>query len=239
MKEFNLNERSGVLGGISLSDVSPQDASPRLADRAYRILEELIVTLQLSPGSTWSESTICERIEIGRTPVREALQRLALEQLVQIVPRYGVIITEIVFPEQMMVVEMRRVLEPLIASRAARRSNVHEKIRIADYRAKLLETIASGNVLEYLRIHFIIRRYVASCTRNKFLASSLPPIDALSRRFFYAHQSQPEQLEKAGGMHADILHAIATDDEQAAIGAANKLMDHIEQFTREAFKTGY
>jgi DNA-binding GntR family transcriptional regulator len=237
--ELDLNGKPGVPSALSLGDPLLCEDSLRLADRAHRTLEEMIVTLQLTPGSTLSEASICDRIGIGRTPVREALQRLALEKLVHIVPRYGVIITEIVVPEQMMVVEMRKALEPLIASRAARRSTVSEKIEIAGYRVKLLDTVASGDVLEYLRMHFIMRRYVAACTRNKFLAASLPPIDALSRRFFYVHQSRPEQLEKAGGMHADILHAIATDDEEAATRAADRLMNHIEEFTREAFKTRY
>lgn len=234
-----MNEMSGVPRSALLEDPSFREQSFRLADRAYRTLEEMIVTLQLSPGSTWSEASICDRIEIGRTPVREALQRLALEKLVDIIPRYGIVITEIVVPEQLMVLEMRRVLEPLIAARAARRSSVREKMQIAEYRENLLETIAAGDLTEVLRIHRAIRQFVTRCTRNKFLASSLAPIEALSRRFFYMHQSQHAELEKAGALHADILHAIATDDEPAAAAAAERLVTHIEDFTREAFKGRY
>lgn len=215
------------------------DSPLKLTDKAHTILEEMIVTLKLAPGSTWSESSICDRIEIGRTPVREALQRLALEQLVQIVPRYGVIVTEILVPEQIMVVETRRVLDPLIASRAARRSSPREKLRIADYRRKLIDLLQTSDAQEYLRLHLEMRRFVAGCTRNKFLAAALAPVDALSRRFFFVHQNSAPQIERAVWLHADILQAVATDNEREAAAAANRLLDHVEEFTRSAFDSQY
>lgn len=238
--EPGLSGKSSVSGRMMPGQEPEGDSPLRLTDKAYQILEEMIVTLQLAPGSTWSESALCDRIGIGRTPVREALQRLALEQLVQIVPRYGVIVMEVLIPEQIMVVEMLRVLEPLIASRAARRSSVREKIRIAEYRAKLLDTLKGGDISEYLRLHLVMRKFVSECTRNKFLISSLTSVDALSRRFFYMlHQSQPDELVTTGNLYAEVLHAIATDDEVEASAAAIRLVDRLEDFTRSAFKVQY
>lgn len=197
------------------------------------------MTLRLPPGSTWSESSLCERIGIGRTPVREALKRLAFEQLVQVVPRYGVIVTEILVPEQIMVVEMSRALEPVIASRAARRSSPRERVRIADHRRKLIDTIANANVEDYLRRHLAMRRFVVGCTRNKFLAASVEAIDALSRRFFFACQTDRSQLETAARLNADVLRAIAIDNEREAVAAANRLLDHVEEFTRAAMDSHF
>lgn len=211
----------------------------RLAGKAYNILEEMIVTLKLAPGSTWSEATICDRINIGRTPVREALQRLAHEQLVQIVPRYGVIVTEILVPEQIMAIEMLRSIDPLIASRAARRSSPRERNRVVDYRRKLMETAVTGDIEEYLRLHLAMRRFVVSCTRNKFLAAALTPIDALSRRFFFVHQPEREQLSAAVNLQAEILHAIAADNEPEAVAATNRMLDHVEDYTRAALNSQY
>src|SRR4051794_13307224 len=79
-------------------------SADRLADIAHSKLEELIVTLELSPGSLWSEVMLSERIGIGRTPVREAVQRLAWERLVTIIRRHGIKISEIDVHEQMLVV---------------------------------------------------------------------------------------------------------------------------------------
>jgi DNA-binding GntR family transcriptional regulator len=230
--------RSRNSPSIGNADVE-SESTLRLTDKAHTILEEMIVTLQLAPGSTWSESSICNRIGIGRTPVREALQRLSLEQLVQIVPRYGVIVTEILVPEQIMVVEARRVIDPLIASRAARRSSPHERLRVADYRRKLIDLLKAPDAEEYLRLHLELRRFVVGCTRNKFIAAALAPVDALSRRFFFVHQNSPAEIERAVWLHADLLQAIATDDERGAVAAAERLLDHVEAFTRAAFDSQY
>jgi DNA-binding GntR family transcriptional regulator len=215
------------------------ESAASLSEKAHVILEEMIVTLRLPPGSTWSESSLCERIGIGRTPVREALQRLALEQLVQIVPRYGVIVTEILVPEQFMVVEIRRALEPVIASRAARRSSPRERVRIADLRRKLMDVTATADVEDYLRRQLATRRFVVACTRNKFLAASLTTIDALSRRFFFAYQTEPRQLESVARLDADVLQAIVTDNEHEAAAAASRLVDHVEEFTRAAIDSRF
>ena len=71
----------------------PADAS--LTNQAYARLEELIVTLQLAPGEVVSEAALSDKVGIGRTPIREALHRLARERLVTILPRRGIIVTEI------------------------------------------------------------------------------------------------------------------------------------------------
>ena len=224
---------------MSAGTESERDNPLKLTEKAYHLLEEMIVTLEFAPGSTWSETTICERINIGRTPVREALQRLALDQLVEIVPRYGVVVTEILVPEQIMVVEMRRAIDPLIAARAARRSSPRERARINEYRRKLMDTAVRGETEEYLRLHHAVRSFVASCTRNKFLAGSLGPVDALSRRFFFVHQTKPEELTRAVELHCAVLQAIASDNELEASAAANRLLDHVEEFTRAALDSGY
>lgn len=64
-------------------------------------------------------------------------------------------------------------------------------------------------------------------------------MDALSRRFFYVHQNDPGQIERAVRLHADTLQAIAIDDEREAVAAAERLLDHVEAFTRATFDTPY
>src|SRR5687767_15317056 len=106
-----------------------------LTDRAYTEIEELIVTLQLEPGSAVSEAELSERLGIGRTPIREALQRLARERLVTILPRRGIIVSEINVKSQLKLLEVRRELERLISRSAARRATDEERAafrRIAD-----------------------------------------------------------------------------------------------------------
>lgn len=106
----------------------PVPAPPRtLNEEAYRRIEELIVTLELAPGSVVSEATLGDRIGIGTTPIREALQRLAREHLVQILPRRGVIVTAVDVGQQLRVLETRRELDRLIARAAATRATPAER----------------------------------------------------------------------------------------------------------------
>ncbi|MEY3663911.1 MAG: HTH-type transcriptional repressor RspR [Pseudomonadota bacterium] len=99
-----------------------QAAPASLTDQAYTLLEEMIVRLQLPPGSAVSEAMLSAQLGIGRTPIREALHRLARDRLVQILPRRGVIVSSIDVVSQLRLLEVRREIDRLSARAAARRS---------------------------------------------------------------------------------------------------------------------
>src|SRR5262245_26407437 len=98
-----------------------------LSEQAYTQLEEMITTLQLAPGQALSEPYLSGALGIGRTPVREALQRLARERLVIIHPRRGIAIADVNVRNQLKLLELRRELERLIARGAARRGSAEER----------------------------------------------------------------------------------------------------------------
>lgn len=204
----------------------------RLADIAHSKLEELIVTLELPPGSLWSEVSLSERIGIGRTPVREAVQRLAWERLVTIIRRHGIRISDIDVHEQMLVVEMRRKLEPLVATLAARRATVDERRYIAQTAELFMEAGATDDALKFLRVHFESKRFVVACARNPFAENSFGPLNALTRRFYFVYQREAHDVGKAAKLHAALLRAIASGDEAAAAEAADRVVDYAEYYTR-------
>ncbi len=103
-----------------------------LTERAYVALEELITTLQLPPGAFLSEMALAQRLGLGRTPIREALQRLARDGLVTVAPRRGILVSEINLKAQLRLIETRRVLEALIARLAAERADPAERERFAE-----------------------------------------------------------------------------------------------------------
>ena len=109
--------------------------APSLTDRAYLHLEQMIVTLRLRPGSAVSEAELSERLGIGRTPIREALHRLARERLVVILPRRGIIVSDINVNTQLRLLEVRRVVECLVARSAARRSDQPTRTRFREMAA--------------------------------------------------------------------------------------------------------
>jgi DNA-binding GntR family transcriptional regulator len=204
----------------------------RLADIAHGKLEELIVTLELAPGSLWSEAMLSDRIGIGRTPVREAVQRLAWERLVTIIRRHGIRISDIDPHEQMLVVELRQEFEPLVASRAARRATVDERRYLSRTADSFLEAGATVDVMKFLRVHFESKRFVIACARNPFIANAFAPINALTRRFYFVYQRETKDVARAAALHAAVLKAIASGDEAAAAEAAKTMVDYAEYYTR-------
>jgi DNA-binding GntR family transcriptional regulator len=206
--------------------------SKRLADIAHNKLEELIVTLELSPGSLWSEATLSDRIGIGRTPVREALQRLAWERLVTIIRRHGIQISNIDVHEQMLVVEMRRELERLAARGAARRATIDERRYISKIADLFLEAGATDDVMKFLRVHFESKKFIIACARNPYLENAFAPLNALTRRFYFVYQRETKDVATAAKLHAAVLKAIASGDENAAANAANAMVDYAEYYTR-------
>jgi DNA-binding GntR family transcriptional regulator len=215
------------------------DGRTSLTDRAYSDLEELIVTLQLPPGSAVSEAALSQRLGIGRTPIREALQRLARERLVTILPRRGIIVSEINVKSQLRLIEVRREVERLVAKCAARRATDEERVRF-DELAKIFEKSAkSGDETTFIRADREFNELCTKAARNEFAAGAMGLMHALSRRFWFLHYQQAADMPLTAKLHADIARAIATGDRTAAGRAADRLLDTIETFTRATVTTDF
>ena len=208
------------------------NAEPRLGDQAYSALEELIVTGALEPGSLSSEAALSERTGIGRTPVREALQRLAADHLVIPLRRHGFQITEVHVGEQLLVLETRRELERLVAVSASRRASPAERQAHIEAAEQLRDAGRQRDPMLYLRIHFALKKFTSSCARNPFAERALSPLLALSRRFFYIHRARFGDLKEIAELHAALAHAIGRGDEKAAAVACDSVTNYAVEFTR-------
>jgi DNA-binding GntR family transcriptional regulator len=222
-----------IASGARLRAEPATSPRPGLSEQARARLEEMIVSLELPPGSIWSEAELSARLGIGRTPVREALQRLEGDHLVRILPRHGAQITEINVMEQLLLLELRRELDRAIARSAARRSTAQERARLLEMAARLESRKADGNdILPYLRDHYELKNALAACARNPFVARAVMPCYAMSRRFYYLHHRQARDLAVATQHHIAVIRAVAMGDEKKAAAASDKLMDYVEEFTR-------
>ncbi len=206
-----------------------------LTDKAYERLEEMIVTLQLPPGSAISELTLSKRLGMSRTPVGEALQRLAREGLVMILPRRGIVVSDLNAKQQLHLLEMRREIDRFIARSAARRATVEERRRFREIADTFQSSAKTGNETSFLRADKAFHSLFAASARNEFAVAALDLMDSLSRRFWYAHHKQVGDLQQSGQLHADIAAAIAEGDEAGAAAASDRLIDYLEQFTRATF----
>jgi DNA-binding GntR family transcriptional regulator len=203
-----------------------------LTDRAYRAIEEQIVTLKLSPGAVISEAVLSNRLRIGRTPIREAIQRLARERLMVIMPRRGIMVSEVNVHTQLRLLEVRRELERLIARGAARRATAGERAQFAAIAAGMEKAGRKNDDTVFMRLDREFNLLCLQAARNEFAAGAMVLMQGLSRRFWYIHYKEAADLPLAARLHADIARAIAGADREAAATASDRLMDYIEAFTR-------
>ncbi|MBK5106448.1 MAG: GntR family transcriptional regulator, partial [Burkholderiales bacterium] len=156
-----------------------------LTDRAYRDLEEMIVTLKLPPGSAVSETALSQTLGIGRTPIREALQRLARERLVAILPRRGIIVSEINVKSQLRLLEVRREVERLVARSAARRASEEERARFLELARRFEQSAKTNDDVSFMRVDREFNEFSVMAARNEFAAGAMSLMHSLSRRFWY------------------------------------------------------
>lgn len=206
-----------------------------LTDKAYKQLEEMIVTLQLEPGSVLGEGELGERLHIGRTPIREALHRLAREGLVTILPRKGILVTEINPGKQFLVLEVRRELERLMARASAARSTESERKAFRRIARGMQQAAGKNDDLKFMRHDSELNLLIAQASHNEYAAMAIQSIQGLSRRFWYVHYRQAADMPLCARLHADLAQKIADGDANGAARASDRLVDYVEDFTRLAF----
>ena len=197
------------------------------------------MTLKLPPGSAVSEAELSERLGIGRTPIREALQRLARERLVTILPRRGIIVSEINIRSQLRLLEVRREVERLVARSAARRATPEERGRFGQMAREFEKSARSNDEVAFMRIDREFNDLTVVAARNEFAAGAMDLVHSLSRRFWYIHYKQAADMPRAAKLHADVARGIAAQDEEAAGAASDRLITYIEQFTRDTVSADY
>ncbi|HXA72114.1 MAG TPA: GntR family transcriptional regulator [Stellaceae bacterium] len=212
----------------------PRPAVPgvSLTEQAYRALEEQIVTLKIAPGTVVSEAILGQRLGIGRTPIREALWRLARERLVTIIPHRGIIVSEINIKLQLRLLELRRVVERLVASRAAKRASEAERRRLEEIAARMESAATANDDLAFMRLDREFNELTVAAARNEFATSAMSLVQGLSRRFWYLHYREAADMPLAARLHADVARAVARGDGEAAGRASDALVDYIEDFAR-------
>lgn len=207
-------------------------AKESLAEKAYGQLEEMIVTLQLEPGSVLSESELKDCLGIGRTPIREALHRLARESLVLILPRKGILVSEINPGKQLLVLEIRRELERLMARVGAIRSTDKERAEFRRIAKGMKQAASKNDDIKFMRHDSVFNTLVAQASHNEYAAQAIEAIQGLSRRFWYVHYKTAADMPLCARLHAELALRIAEADVAGAAKASDRLLDYVESFTR-------
>jgi DNA-binding GntR family transcriptional regulator len=204
-----------------------------LSQQAYDKLEEMLVSLDLKPGHIYSEKDLTNILGFGRTPLREALQKMSNIDLVEIIPRMGIKISEIILYRQLAILEARRPLDELIAKCAARRASDEQKEILITMAIEMEKATKDKNVKEYLRLDHMFDELLDEASRNIFLTRALDPLHIHCRRFWAQYQKY-DDLNKTAVLHEKLMRAVASGDESQSGKTANDLVDYLVEFTRKA-----
>ena len=221
------------------TDMKTSDCkSGSLTDKAYRELEERIVTLRLQPGEVLSETALSQQLEIGRTPIREALQRLAREGLVVILPRKGILVSEINPGKQLLVLEVRRELERLMARAGAVRRTEEERAAFLEIAVGMERAASENDDIEFMRYDNSFNALIAIAAHNEYATRAINLMNGLSRRFWYVHYGKSADMPRCARLHAAVARCIAEGDPDDASAASDQLVDYVESFTRDTVNAG-
>lgn len=212
--------------------MSERDGTTSLTDEAYAALEERLVTLEMEPGTFLSEHALVEETGFGRTPIREALQRLAREGLVSILPRRGVLVTETDARRQLLVLEVRREVERLLSRTAAQRATAEQRANLSAIADGMEEAARKSDDKAFMRLDRAMNLLVMAAAHNDYAAGAMRLINGQSRRFWFQHYRSAADLPLCARLHAAQARAIAANDSEAAAQALDALIDYTEAFTR-------
>jgi DNA-binding GntR family transcriptional regulator len=199
-----------------------------LAERAYYAIRDRIVSLELSPGAVIDERALIEALGIGRTPIREALRRLAQEKLVEVYPRRGMFVTGVDVRDLARLSEVRAVLESEAARLAAKRASELERDELGTLIGEL-HAPGRRSGPELVALDERIHRAVYRCAHNQFLEATLEGYFVLALRIWYLALDQAMELEGAVLAHGALLEAIRGGEGERA---AALMADHVHDFAR-------
>jgi DNA-binding GntR family transcriptional regulator len=215
---------------VSTQTSQPRIARELLADRAYADLRDRIVTLQIPPGAPIDEDVLGGELGIGRTPVREAIKRLALENLVTVFPRRGTFASEINITDLADISDVRIQLEGHAAYRAAQRIGAAQREELDALLAQLDRSQGSDDTEALMALDTRVHRFIHRAAVNPYLEESLGRYFNLSLRIWYLVLDRLPHLFTRVHEHAELLQAIAAGDADRARAI---ITEHIETFERE------
>ncbi len=199
-----------------------------LAERAFDEIRRMIIRLDLAPGDVVREAELQETLGIGRTPIREALQRLARDHFVTVIPRRGMFVSAIDVGELSMLYETRAVMEPYVARLATERGTPDDWAEMAEV---LAETQQPGKRPDELieldrRCHEIIWR----AADNRFLTDTLDTLYAQSDRLWHMYLADVADMGHAVDEHAAIHEALEAGHPRKA---ADLVEGHVRSFDEQ------
>jgi DNA-binding GntR family transcriptional regulator len=207
-----------------------EQKSQSLAEQAYDLLESRLVTLELAPGSVVSEGLLIDMVGLGRTPVREAMQRFAHQDLIRVLPRRGLMIVPIERDDMLQVLEVRKRLERLLVRLAALNARDEQRSSLSAIAREL--STAHDSFEKFLELDHRTDRLLDECAGNPFASAAVSPLRTHCRRFWYSCRRRL-RLSDAIVAHSTMIRLIARRDYRGAQKASDGMIKVIQRLVSE------
>lgn len=210
------------------------DRPASLADEAYSAVHDLIVTRQIPIGAVLSEMKLSETLGLGRTPVREALQRLRLEGYLEIHARWGARVTMVDLVKQLDLVEVRRPLEGVLARLICARSTPAEREALMTLAGDMQRAVDARDGAGYLAI--LKRGHVLRprAGHNAQLEDMMRVILGLSRFYWFSSSEPTGSFDEAGRHNVALIRHMAEGDVARATATADAYCDFLIDLSQRA-----
>jgi len=208
-----------------VTESAPADVS--LAERSYRVLRDRLIMLDIAPGAPINEGQLSAELGIGRTPIRESLKKLETDRLVHSFPRRGTFATMVDITDLAAISEIRFLLEPLAAEKAAVNPNHVFREQLAETAAAIEELDEAQDRRALMEYDVEVHRLIYRSAENAYLEETLVRLDNLATRIWCLVLDRLPNIAGHIHEHASLLRAIVAGD---AAGSRRLAEEHVRHF---------
>jgi DNA-binding GntR family transcriptional regulator len=202
-----------------------QPPKPRASDQVERELRHLILTLKLEPGLAVSEATLMKQYGWGRTPLREAFQRLSEQGLLQTIPQQGVVVTPLNLFDFVEVMDAMSLVIGPAASLACKRLTEAELDQLDEFVTQGESAAIAGDFERLSTMDYEFHNILAQATGNRYLSEYLCRLHQIARRFNFAAWNRQRNAAPSLDEHRQLAAIFRARDVAAAKAA---MLQHIE-----------
>ena len=209
---------------------------PRLSlrDQAYQVIKSKIVSCELKPGEAVTVTDLADALGIGRTPVIQAVDRLMIDGLVEVMPRKGVVVSPVSLDELVELIEVRQINEARVTRWAAERIQEKQLRELRDNLDRMLKATHARELDQLIELDRGFHRTIATSAGNSIMTELLGNLHDRAVRFWTLSLNVPDQNNRVCDQHAEIIEKLAAHD---PAGAEKSMLDHINAFKANLFNT--
>lgn len=218
----------GVKADDAQAELPAGAVSGDLTVAAYERIEELFISMRLAPGATLRTQDLQDLTGLGRTPVHQAVRRLAAETLLDVQPRNGLRVAPIDLARERRLAGLRRHMDRFVIVAGIGGVEGNERARLSHITRRMQDERATLVLDQFNVLDKAFDTLMIQAARERFLERSLRPLKALARRTGYLdirHISGQNGLDETIALHLEIMRAVLSGDEAQACAASDRLVD--------------